>query len=189
MNFTNYECLFDKDNYSIINFVDDEIDTECNQHNNLGSVKSFMFNLQNSFRNKSLLKRQIMVDFPREICFINNIRVKNYSQFIREFKNTYLLNYAKLICTQSVFYPIFLDLSKKFANDEENIYLSDYHNYTNPININFKIFDKNHMLVIIHKSFRIIKLIDGDVHDLKILNIKMNIEIDIIDHKVTYMIE
>jgi hypothetical protein len=181
-----YECLLDKDDYSIINFVNDD---DADQHINLGNVQTFMLNLQNSFRNKSLLKRQISVDFPREICLINNVKVKNYQQFIKEFKNTYLLNDAKLICTQSVFYPIFLDLSKKFASDVENIYLSDYGDHSNPIILNFKIFDKNHMVVEILKNFRIIKLIDGDPILIKILKIKMQIEIDIVDHKVKYTIE
>jgi hypothetical protein len=184
---TSYECLIDKDNYSIINFVDTNDDTDS--HIALGNVKTFMLNLQNSFRNKALLKRQIAVDFPREICLINNIQVKNYQHFIKEFKNTYLLNDAKLICTQSVFYPIFLDLSKKFANDVENIYLSDYGNCSNPITLNFKIFNKNHMIVDIQKNFRIIKLIDGDPILIKMLKIKMRIEIDIVDHTVYYIIE
>lgn len=140
------------------------------------NVTLFMKKLYKSYKNLKQINKQFKLDYPRIICHVNNIRIKNSYRFLTEFKNTQLLLHSKLLCTQSTFFPIFSVLYDKYTQPFNGIHLSDYRD-NNYIIINFKIYSEKEMYVTLKKNFRVIKLVDGNINILKIIRIKIIIMI------------
>lgn len=182
-----YECLIDKDDYSIINISIKNIIVNKKENIYLESVNTFLKDLKKSFKTKKCLIRQIKVDFPREKCYINNIQIKNYKDFLKEIKYTNLLKEAALICTQSSMYPVTLKLYEKFTDEKNNIHLSDFRD-DNPLIFNFKVIDKKHMIVEFEKKFQIIEIKKGDPFIIKTLKVNTTVEIDDKDKDVFYTV-
>jgi hypothetical protein len=178
-----HECLIDKD-YSIINIMENY---ECPNIYYLNNVKSFVYDLHNSYNNLNEVMRQIKVDYPRIICYVNNIKIPTYLELIKELKHTNLIYKATLICTQSVFYPIISLLFKEYTNIETDTHFSDY-SKDNPVIVNLKIFGKNNMSANVEKNFRIIRLVNGDPCVLSTKKLSIFIEIGI-DKLVSYSVE
>jgi len=175
------ECLLDKDNYYIINFINHaeemsnvrDMSTKNDiEPSSCESVYSFMTKLHNSYKNLNQINKQFRVDYPRIVCHVNNIRLKNSYRFLTEFKHTKLLMCAKLLCTQSTFFPIFSILYDKYTQPFDDIHFSDYSD-DNHVAVDFKIYSEKKMHVTLKKNFRIIKLIDGDISVLKIISVKI----------------
>jgi hypothetical protein len=182
-----YECLIDKDDYSIINISIKNIIVNKKENIYLESVNTFLKDLKKSFKTKKCLIRQIKVDFPREKCYINNIQIKNYKDFLKEIKYTNLFKEAALICTQSSMYPVTLKLYEKFTDEKNNIHLSDFRD-DNPLIFNFKVIDKKHMIVEFEKKFQIIEIKKGDPFIIKTLKVNTTVEIDDKDKDVFYTV-
>lgn len=165
----NYECLLDKDEYSIITVKIKEINIYDSIDNHyLEDTEIYINNLRKTYKTKKCLTRQFTVDFPRILCYINNIKIKNIKEFVREIRHTSFLNEAIMICTQSSIFPITQKLFEEFRDIKKDIHVTDYHG-SNPLIYNFKIFNKNHISVNIEKKFGIIQVINGNPHILKIL--------------------
>jgi len=180
--------LVNSDEYSIISVKIKEIKIDDDENTRyLESVKTFMNELKQAYKTMKCLKRQIRVDFPRELCYINDIKIKNYKQFLKELSHTYLKKEAVMLCTQTSIYPVTLKLFNEFRDEEKHIHLSDFIE-ENPLTFYFKIFDKKHLSVEIEKRFKIIKIIDGDPHVLRILKVNTIIEINDQDKDVYYSI-
>ena len=173
-----YECLMDKDDYSIIVFkVNDVKDDETEDTRYLENVTTFLDDLRGLYKSQDLT-RQINVDFPREVFYVNDIKIKDYSNFLKELGCTNFLEETIMISTQSSMFPVTLKLFEEFRDTKEDIHVSDFMNINNPLIFKFKIFSKNHLYVNIEKKFRIIKIINGDPHILRLLNVNTIIEID-----------
>lgn len=182
-----YECLIDKDDYSIININVKDIIVNKKDNLYLESVNTFLNDLKKSFKTKKCLVRQIKVDFPREKCYINNIKIKNYKDFLKEIKYTNFLKEAVMICTQSSMYPVTFKLYEEFTDEKKNIHLSDFRD-DNPLIFYFKVLDKKHMIVEIEKKFQIIKIKNGDPFPIKTLKVNTTIEIDDKNKDVFYTV-
>lgn len=174
----NYELLTDCDDYSIIFFKIDDIDN-CKNKNirYLENISTFLDDLRKLYR-KHDLQKQINIDFPREKFYINDIEIKNYEIFLKELSYTNFLEEIKMISTQSSMFPVTLKLFEEFQDKENDIHVADFMNNYNPLIFNFKIFNKNHLHINIEKKFRIIKIINGDPHLLRLLKVNTIIEID-----------
>ena len=173
-----YECLMDKDDYSIIVFkVNDVKDYETEDTRYLENVTTFLDDLRGLYKSQDLT-RQINVDFPREVFYVNDIKIKDYSNFLKELGCTNFLEETIMISTQSSMFPVTLKLFEEFRDTKEDIHVSDFMNINNPLIFKFKIFSKNHLYVNIEKKFRIIKIINGDPHILRLLKVNTIIEID-----------
>lgn len=173
-----YECLMDKDDYSIIVFkVNDVKDDETEDTRYLENVTTFLDDLRGLYKSQDLT-RQINVDFPREVFYVNDIKIKDYSNFLKELGCTNFLEETIMISTQSSMFPVTLKLFEEFRDTKEDIHVSDFMNINNPLIFKFKIFSKNHLYINIEKKFRIIKIINGDPHILRLLKVNTIIEID-----------
>ena len=185
--FIDYECLIDKDDYSIINVNVKDIIFNKKDNFYLQSVNTFLNDLKKSFKTTKCLIRQIKVDFPRIQCYINNIKIKNYKYFLKEIKYTNFVTESFMICTQSSIYPITFKLYEKFTDEKNNVHLSDFRE-DNPIIFYFKVFDKKHITVDIEKKFKVIKIKNGDPFPIKTLKVNTTIEISNKNNDIFYTV-
>lgn len=162
-----YEILYDKDEYSIINIKINEInEIEKNGMYFQEKAKDYFRGLYKTYKNSEVLERQLSVDFPRVKCYVNGIEVHSKTDFIKELDGSSYEDKAKMICTQTSVYPVSLRLFEEFKNDE--IHVSDFYG-KNPLEFKFKFFSKDDMEVNILKKFKIVKILDGNPSTLKIL--------------------
>ena len=113
----NYECLLDKDKYSIITINIKEVDIDDDTDNRyVENIETYLNGLRKTYKTKNCLIRQIRVDFPRIVCYINNIKIKNIKEFVREIRHTSFLHEAIMICTQSSAFPITQKLFEEFRD-------------------------------------------------------------------------
>lgn len=173
-----YEYFLDKDEYSIINIKIKDVNIDDDTDNRyLDDTKTYLNDLRKSYKTKSSLTRQIKVDFPRILCYINNIKIKSIKDFIREIRHTSFKNEAAMICTQSSAFPVTLRLIEEFRDEKKNIHVTDYYS-KNKLVFHFKIFDKNHIHVNIEKKFAIKQIKNGVPYVLKILKTNTLIELN-----------
>jgi hypothetical protein len=149
-----FECFENKDDCVIINFV---VKEDKNEFKHLESVKKFLSDIETSYDTKEGIVRQARIDIPRQQCFINDVEVKTYSDFIKEIEYTKLLKETILLCTQASLFPITFKLFEEYQDPENNIHVVDFTD-DNPIIFNFWILGKDQMRVEIRKKFRVMKV-------------------------------
>lgn len=182
-----YECLIDKDDYSIIIFNINDITNNENNKKYLENINTFLDDLRKSYTNQSL-KRQFKVDFPREIFYINNVKINDIITFINEISYTNYVKEVLMISTQSSVFPVTLKLFEIYKNEKDDIHVSDFIN-DNPLIFKFKIYNKYHLRVNIEKKFKIIKIINGDPYTLRLLQVNTEIEMDNTNKDIYYSIK
>jgi len=169
-----YEVLLDKDDFSIINVL---FEKTLKKKHYLESVNMFMNGLNETFKINNLT-HQFKVDFPREKCYVNNILIKNYQEFLEEIEyNNTIKETIILLCTQASAFPITAKLFEKFSNFEEDIHVSDFQK-NNPLIFRFKIFDTRQISVDIEKKFHIITIENGEPVPQRTIRVNTFLTID-----------
>lgn len=168
-----YEVLMDKDDFSIVNV---KIENVWRKKHYLEQVKTFMDGLKETFKTNDL-QHQFKSDFPREKCYVNNVLIKNESDFLQEIDirndgngNNTIKKTIILLCTQASAFPITAKLFEKFSDYENDIHVSDF-SEDNPLIFRFKIFDNEHLSVDIEKKFKIITIKEGEPVPLKTIKV------------------
>lgn len=175
----NYECLLDKDEFTIIDINIRELIDDNGTY--LETVREFLEKLRSSFSEK-----QAMVDIPREECSINNRRVYSYDEFIKNLSQTVIIPRALMVATQASIFPLIRVLFIDHYDPKNNIHVTDF---PNPLRIDFLVIDKDHIDVRIAKKFRLIKLDqDSNPHILKEFSVYMYLNIGDDDGGVRYKI-
>lgn len=186
-----YLCSTNKENYIVIDFIQNKINTEKKY---LGNVHSFINNIINSYHNDSAMIKQALIDIPREQCFVNGILTRNYNQFINEIGCTPFKKELIALSTQASMYPIFADLLSSYPNekfkdgkfkDEESYALVDFQK-DNPVIMYYWI-ENDFVTFEIKKKFRIISLKEN-LDPLQILQIYAYIEFGKDNKEVYYYV-
>lgn len=118
-NLLTYDLLQDHEDFYLIHI------TLLPEHQeDLSATTSrFLHNLSHSFRTTSI-EKVIQVDYPREICHVNGVRIPQYKDFLEEIGHTCFVEEIKMICNQASLAPFFLRMVELYQDPSQNIYVS-----------------------------------------------------------------
>lgn len=172
----------DEDGFNIISIdMKDDIDMIY-----LDSFRSFLSGIRESYPDDKSVIKQADVDIPRQLYYVNDIRVNNYKDLVKKVRHTDFLKQITLVSTQASMFPVIQRLFCKYHDDD--IHVTDFTN-NNPLIFRLDIIDKDDVQINISKKFRVIKLDKhSSVSDLDTLQVIVSLKITKNDSDVLYSV-
>ena len=139
----------EQDTFTTIDFMSNSI--YYIEHPEYKTYNNIIHFLQDSYKKKGSLTRQIKVDFPRLECYINNTRINTLQNLIQHIQHIPYKKELYSLCTQTSLFPITYICYQIYTNFEKRIHLSDKKTYPIQIYIDLQ---KN--TISLYKTFRVI---------------------------------
>lgn len=168
-NVLTYDLLQDHEDFYLIH-----ITLHPEHQEDLSSTTSyFLHNLSHSFQTTSI-EKVIQVDYPREICHVNGIRIYEYKDFLEEIGHTCFVEEIKMICTQASLAPFFIRMVELYQDPSQNIYVSSA---SSPLIFSIWIHTPSFIEINIQKEFQQVHISD-EKKPLQSLPLSIHITLD-----------